>query len=207
MLLPTWFIYIAALMRIGGGLAYLIATLHGKAKPNPVSWLLWSVVPLITFTAGISAGIGTDMIITLAAGISPLLVFCAAIYKQPKSFKLQGLNLVCVIVASIGILLWPTTQNPEIAIAILILADLFSSLPTIIKARKKPSTEFAPTYFISAASMAVALLTMTEWKFAAVAYPIYALATNLLIVSLIKQKRTSKRRKKAPTRRLSPRRL
>lgn len=195
-MLPIWFIYIAALLRISGGLAYLTATLRGKAKPNPASWLLWGIMPMITFFAGLSAGVGIEMVITLASGLSPLLVFCATIYKNPRSLKLRGFNLVCVVIAIIGIVLWPTTENPEVAIGMLLLADLFSSLPTILKARKKPSTEFSPTYLMSAASMIIALLTITEWRFAAVAYPIYALVANLLIFSLARYRVKPKRQRK-----------
>ncbi len=170
-------------------MAYLVATLRGKAQPNPVSWLLWSMIPLLTFFVGISTGVGIEMIITLAAGISPLLVFFASMYKNPRSFQLRGLNLVCVIIAIAGLALWPVTSSPGLAIALLLLADLSSALPTIKKAWQRPSSEFSPTYLISSASMVLALLTITDWQFAAVAYPIYALSANLLIFLLANRKK------------------
>lgn len=195
-MLPVWFLYIAAAMRISGGLAYLIATLRGKAKPNPVSWMLWGALPIIAFSAEISAGVGHEAVITLALGISPILVFVATMLKNPRSLELRGLNLICIIIALTGIAAWSITKTPEVAIGLMILADLASGIPTIRKTWQKPKSEFSPTYLISAVSMVIALLTITDWRFAAIAYPIYTLSINLLIFSLASRKSHPKKRRK-----------
>ena len=196
-MLPIWFLYIAAGIRIAGGLAYLKATISGKAKPNPVSWLLWGAMPITAFFVGLSAGVGIEAIVTLALGVSPILVFAAVMIKNPRSLRLQGLNLVCVVIALIGIVFWLTTKTPEMALACLLLADLASALPTVRKSVKNPESEFAPTYLISAIGMTIALMTMTDLSFMAVAYPTYTLVINLLMFSLISQgklKATTSRR-------------
>jgi len=181
-------------MRLSGGLAYFVATLKGRAKPDPVSWLLWGIVPIIAFAASLQAGVGSVAVVTLALGISPLLVFAAAMYKNHRSLRLTGFNLICVIIALIGIFLWLTTHDPNLAIGAMILADFSSSLPTIKKSWLTPKTEFSPTYLISASSMIITLLTITNWQFAAIAYPIYVLFMNLLIFSLITRKRKPTKR-------------
>lgn len=195
-MLPIWFVYIAAAMRLGGGLAYFVATLKGKAKPHPVSWLLWGIVPLIAFIAELQAGVGTVAIVTLALGISPLLVFSAVMYKNPRALSLTGFNLLCVIITLFGIALWITTNEPNLAIAAMILADLSSSLPTLHKSWKRPDSEFSPTYLISATSMVITLLTIADWQFAAVAYPVYVLIINLIVFSLTTRKVKSKKRRR-----------
>lgn len=195
-MLPLWFLYIAAAMRIGGGLAYLTATLRGKAKPNPVSWMLWGALPIIAFSAEISAGVGHEAIITLALGVSPILVFVTTMLKNPRSFELKGLNLACVIIALTGIAAWTVTKTPEFAIGLMILADFASAVPTIRKTWRQPKSEFSPTYLISAVSMVIALLTITDWRFAAVAYPVYTLGINLLIFTLARRSPRRKKRKR-----------
>lgn len=202
-LLPIWFIYIAAALRLLSGMAYLGATLKGKAKPNPVSWLLWGVIPIIIFIAELQAGVGLIAIVTLAIGLSPLMVFFAAIYKNPRSFKLGGFNLLCVLIATLGIIVWANTETPELAISVLILADIAGALPTLKKVWRKPKSEFPPSFIISSVSVTIALLALQEWSFAAVAYPIYVLLINSALLVLTsrpqpKRKRRYTRRSVAP---------
>lgn len=200
-MLPIWFIYVAAAMRLGGGLAYLHATLRGQAKPNPLSWLLWGVTALIAFFAEISAGVGAAAIVTLALAVSPLMVFVAAMFKDPRSLTFDRLNLVCGLMAVIGIVLWRLTSQPELAIVVAILADIASSFPTIFKTIRRPKTEYAPTYAISALSMVIALYTVRNWTFVAVAFPIYVLVVNLFMVGLITVSRRALKRREAKAKR------
>lgn len=81
-MLPVWFIYIASGMRIAGGLAYLRSTIKGATRPNPVSWMLWSIIPLIAFAAELQASVGPIAYVTLALGISPVLVFATIMIKN-----------------------------------------------------------------------------------------------------------------------------
>lgn len=194
-MLPIWFIYIAMALRLSAGFTYLVATLRGKARPDPVSWLLWAIIPMIAFAAELQAGVGMTALVTFTLGLSPLLVFTATIFKNPRSFQLKGLNLICVIIALIGIVLWATTKNPLLAILFMMIADFSSSLPTVKKSLVDPKSEFSPSYLISALSMVITLLTVTDWRFAVIAFPIYVLVMNLLIFLLASRKTTRKKRR------------
>lgn len=196
-MLPIWFIFIAAALRIVGGLAYLRATLSGRAKPNPLSWLLWGITPLIALFAELSAGVGPAVVVTMALAASPLMVFAAAMYKNPRSFKFDRLNIYCGLFALSGIALWQVADDPGLAIIVAILADIASSLPTIRKTIDRPHTEYAPTYAISALSMVLTLLTIQTWNFATIAFPIYVLLINSYMVGLI----TLRKKPKPHTRR------
>jgi hypothetical protein len=200
-MLPIGFIYVAAAMRLGGGLAYLRATVRGQAKPNPLSWLLWGVTALIAFFAEISAGVGIAAIVTLALATSPLMVFVAAMFKNPRSLTFDRLNLLCGLLAVTGIVIWRITSQPEIAIIVAILADIASSFPTIFKTIRRPKTEYAPTYAISALSMIVMLLTVRNWSFVAVAFPTYVLVINFFMVGLITVSRRALKRRQTLARR------
>lgn len=189
-MLPVWFVYVASFLRLAGGLAYLRATLRGEAKPNPLSWLLWGVAPLIAFFAALSAGVGAAAFVTLAFGISPLMVFAAAMYKNPRSLKFDRLNITCGALALAGLVLWAATDHPQLAIVLAMLADFASGLPTVKKTIHHPHTEYAPTYAISGFSVVLMLLASNSWAFAALAYPVYVLVLNLFMVFLIVGRRS-----------------
>lgn len=184
LVLPEYFLLISAAIRLVGGVAYLRATILGKAKPNPLTWLLWAITPAITLVAGIVAKVGDSLIVTAALAISPLLVFITAMIKNPRSLKLDRLNLICAFLAILGIVLWCLTKNQDLAILLAIVADFISSLPTLIKAKKQPKSEYPPTYIMSAAAMLLALLTMPSWNFTNSAFMIYVFVLNMIIANL-----------------------
>lgn len=183
-ILPLYFLYIAAGMRLLGGIAYFRATLAGRAKPNATIWLLWAATPLITFFAELSAGVGSAAIIPLALGVSPLMVAAAAFKVDRRLFKLDGFDALCLGIAVFGITTWAITKEPITAIVLAIVADFVSALPILRKTLRRPKTEYPPTYLLSASSMIIALLATEEISFAAFAFPVYVLLINLLILSL-----------------------
>jgi len=192
-ILPVWLIYAAALIRLGGGFAYIRATIRGEAKPNPVSWLLWSFTPLISFFAGLSNGFDALLIVTLATGISPLLVFLIAVVKNPRSLRFNKLNVSCFIIALLGIGLWTITDHPLLAIWLAILADIVSAIPTLAKIIRHPYSEYMPTYIINGGGMLLAILATDTLSPLALAFPIYILLINIVIVGLIASVRAKRR--------------
>ncbi len=196
-LLPVWFLYLAAAIRLFGGVAYVRATLRGRAKPHAVSWLIWSISPLIAFAASLSAGIGVDAVITLALGLSPLMVFMAARHKDRRLLQLRRFDKICIAIALCGLAIWAITNEPTTAIIIAITADLISCLPTIRKTIAKPQTEYPFTFLLSASAMVIAMLATQEVSFASFAFPVYVFVMNIFLCILaFRDMRRSRRKRK-----------
>ena len=184
-MLPSGFIAVAIALRLIGGFAYLRATARGRAHPELISWFLWAATPMIAFSAELSAGIGSVALVTLALGVSPLLVFVTALIKRTGTLRFDLFNICCVVLSVTGVALWRLTSDPELAIVLVIMADIASVVPTIRKIIRAPHTEYPVTYGLSAVAMILTLLTITKWQFAAYAFPLYILAINIVIVSFI----------------------
>jgi len=88
-----------------GGLTYLIDTVKGKIKPNKISWLLWSIAPLIAFFAEIKQGVGVQAFTTFIVGFVPLLVFLASFVNKQAEWKLSRFDLVCGALSLAGLAL------------------------------------------------------------------------------------------------------
>lgn len=188
-MLPTSFVILAMLLRLSGGVAYLRATLRGKAHPELLSWFMWAATPMIAFFAELSAGVGAVAYVTFALGLSPLLVFLTALIKKTGTLRLDFFNACCILLAVIGVVLWRTTSNPELAILLAIFADIASAVPTLRKIMKWPESEYWPSYAMSVLAMIITLLMVDEWKFAAYAFPSYVMTINSLIVIMILARR------------------
>ena len=184
-MLASGFIAVAILLRLMAGGGYLISTLRGKAKPSIVSWSLWGLTALIAFTAQVCRGGGLEALVTLAIAFGPLAVIAAVVLKGARSLTLTRLDVWCLSLAIAGIILWIRTKDPFLALLMSIVADIFASIPTVVKSYLTPQTESAAAYSLSIISMIVTLLTIRQWNVMSWAFPLYILVINLTFVTLI----------------------
>jgi len=182
-MLPGSFVVLSVLIRLVSGGRYAWGITRGKASPNPVTWLLWAITPLIAFIAQLQHGLALQSVVLLALFASPAVVTILTVRRQGFRRYLTPFTLVCAAIAAAGIVLWRITDHPEIAIAFAILADIFATLPTLVKSYRDPSTEYALPYLLSAGSMLVTLLTIRDWTYTVFAFPLYMLAINLVLAT------------------------
>ncbi len=173
-----------AIALCGGGL-YLIETLQGKIKPNRVSFLLWSIVPLIAFAAEIEKGVGLPSLLTFMAGFNPLLILLASFVNKDAYWKLNRIDYMFGGIAFVGVILWYVTGEGNRAIAFAILADGLAAVPTLIKAYKAPETENAFAYLTYVINAAITLMTIRIWNFAHYAFPAYVLVMGGFLYCMI----------------------
>ena len=200
-MLPAWFTVFSVAIRLFGGAQYAWGVWRGRARPNPITWFLWGLTPLITFFASLQYGLKPQSLVLLALAASPLAVSAVAVLKHDMREHFTPFSLTCGLFALAGIALWQATAIPELAIIFSIVADIFATLPTLRKAYKRPESEYAWPYFMSVLSMAVTLLTIKQWQFAVYAFPLYMLLVNVVLWSFaaipwrrLINERTAKRR-------------
>ena len=182
------FVILGAIIAAAGSLSYLIDTLKGKVKPNRVSFLLWSLAPLIAFFAEIKQGVGIQALMTFVVGFLPFTIFIASFVNKKAEWKLTGFDLMCGALSIVGLVFWYITKSGDIAIIFSILADALAALPTVVKSFNYPETESAWPYFASTISAILTPLTVTVWNVANVAFPLYIVLITLVIFSLVQFK-------------------
>ena len=122
--------------------------------------------------------------VTFVLGVTPLVVCVLALVTGRADSGRVGLSAACTVIAVVGIVLWQLTSNPVLAVLFCIVADLFASLPTLIKANVEPLSEYPLPYLMSATAMAITLLTIQDWSFAVYGFPLYMLLINAAIFSV-----------------------
>jgi hypothetical protein len=182
------FVIVGAIIAAVGTLSYLIDTLKGKVQPNRVSFLLWSLAPLIAFFAEIKQGVGIQALLTFVVGFLPLTIFIASFVNKKAEWKLTRFDLICGAMSIVGLILWYITKSGNIAIIFSILADGLAALPTVVKSFNYPETESAWPYFASTISGILTLLTVKVWNLANVGFPLYITLITLVIFSLVQFK-------------------
>ncbi len=190
------FVIVGALIGAIGSAAYIIDILKGKIKPNRVSFLLWSIAPLIAFAAQIKQGVGLESLMTFSTGFLPLITLAASFVNKKAEWKVTKFDLLCGVFSIIGLVLWLVTKVGNIAIFFSILADGFAAVPTVIKSYKYPDTESALPWLASPIGVILTLLTLRELTFANSGFIIYIFLVNGLIFSLVQFRIGEKARSK-----------
>jgi len=180
-MLPAWFVIFSVAIRLIGGTQYAWGVLHGKARPNPITWFLWGLTPIIAFFAQLSHGFSAQSLVLLTLGISPLVICVITLSKYNTREHFTPFSISCAALALVGIFLWQITAVTEVAIVFSILADIFATLPTLHKAYKDPSSEYSFPYLLSVVSMVIALLAVQDWVFTEYAFPLYMLGVNIIL--------------------------
>ncbi len=180
------FVILGAIINILGSTSYLSDTLKGKAKPNRVSFFMWTLAPMLAFAAELQKGIGITAIMTFAAGFVPLMILLASFVDKKSYWKLTKFDLVCGVLSLLGLTLWAITKEGNVAIFFAIVADFLAAIPTIRKSYNYPETENWVGYFSGAISGAITLLTIDNWTLANFGFPLYILIVCLILTSLIK---------------------
>jgi hypothetical protein len=183
------FTILGSVIALIGGLSYLIDTVKGRVKPNRVSFLLWSLAPLIAFAAQIKEGVGFFLaLITFVAGIEPLLIFIASFFNKMAEWKINRFDLACGAVSVLGLIIWQIAKTGNIAIIFSILADGMASLPTVIKSFNHPETESGWPYFTTVISAVITLLAVKDYSLASIGFTVYLLVVCLIISILVQFK-------------------
>lgn len=180
-MLNSNFIIVGTLIGAAGTVAYLIQTVKGRVKPNRVSFLLWSVIPFIAFSAQISQGVGLEALMTFSTGFLPLTVFIASFANKQAEWKLTRFDLMCGVLSVVGLVLWMITKVGNVAIFFSIVADALAAIPTLVKAYKYPDTEIAWPWIATVVGIILTLLTISNFTFANSGFIIYILVLNTLI--------------------------
>jgi len=186
-----YLVFIAAFTTLLAAAIYIRSMIRGGAKPNRVSWLMWSVAPLIATAAAVSDGVGWAVLPVFMSGFSPLLIFIASFLVKKAHWKLTKFDYVCGSLSVLAIILWIITSNPNVAILFAIASDGLAAVPTLIKAWHHPETEsfwpYAMGLFGGLASFAAA----TMWTFSEYAFPIYLVIINIMLCFCILRKKFS----------------
>jgi len=184
-----WLVVLSGLIVIVGSSAYIRDTIKGKTKPNRISWLMWSIAPLIGAGAAISSD--ADIWVTiriLLSGLLPLIVLLASFLNKKSHWKLTGFDFACGVSSVIALIFWWIVGNPELAILLAALGDGFASLPTIRKAWKFPETETGLTFMAGLFASLIVIPSIPVWDIENSAFLLYLIISNSLLLIAIYRK-------------------
>ena len=159
--------------------------MRGTTKPNRVTWLLWAFAPLLAATVEFQGGVGLRALPTFMIGFMPLLVFVGSFHNPTSVWKIRRIDYACGLMSVVGTVVWLVTRNGVLAISAAIAADFLAGVPTVMKSWTHPETETVHSYVGAVVSMAIVLLTITDWTFEVAAFPVFIVCMGSVMVVLV----------------------
>lgn len=104
-------VILGAVVNVFGALGYARDTLRGETKPNRVTWLMWSVAPLIGTAAALSEGVTWAVLPVFMAGFGPFLILLASFINPNAYWKLETFDYLCGACSVLALVLWGITQD------------------------------------------------------------------------------------------------
>jgi hypothetical protein len=182
-MLPSYILYLTIPISLYGVFFYIRDTIRGTTKPNRVTWILWTIAPLVGVYISYRNGVAFPLLLsTCMAGFSPLLVVIASYANKKSYWKTTDFDYICGALSLCAIVLWITTHNAVLSLAAAIVADACAGIPTVIKAWNASTTETVSPYLYGMVNQVLTFLAITQFSFTNTSFPLYFILINSLII-------------------------
>lgn len=185
-------IILSGILAAMSSLPYLIDVVKHKTKPRIATWTTWTVMKIIACVAALIDHQYVTSILLLISLTGTLSIVILGWEFGDR--KISHVDTVCLIGVVIGLILWFIFNSPAVAVLAAIVIDLIGGIPTIIHSWKNPHEETWTSFLVSFFAATFMLSTVTEWRIAAYAFPMYLVIANMsfLLLILIRRRFTEK---------------
>lgn len=188
-----YLVFLGVIIQTSGAAYYALETLRGRVRPNRVTWLLWGIAPLIGSAAAFTEGVTFATVPVLMAGINPILIFTASFFNKNAYWKSGLFDYLCGLLSVLALFFWWISGEALVAIYFAIAADFFAAIPTLTKSWKEPKSENSWVYICSTLATATSFFAMESFSSVELAFPIYLVILNVLILFILYRGRFCKR--------------
>lgn len=157
-------------------ITYFYTLFKGDTKPHAFSWLLWGSV----------TGVGTIVQLSLDAGpstwalgfvsVTCLLISVISFFIGEKTYTKS--DWVALIACFLAIPIWQATNDPLLALLIIMTIDVLSFWPTIRKSFNKPDTEPPLSFGFAGLRYFFMLLAVPDPEWSTLMYPFFLMASD-----------------------------
>lgn len=172
----TFFAIAAVALATARYATYFYTMYKGETKPHAFSWLLWGVVTGIGTLAQFELGAGPAAWALAFVSITCLMISGLAFFVGERNYARS--DWVALIVAAFAIPLWKITDNPTLAIALVVGIDALTYYPTFRKSFNNPQTEPPISFFIAGSRYFLMMFAVPDPTWATLMYPFFLMATD-----------------------------
>jgi hypothetical protein len=182
---------LAGAIGIADTLPYVRDTLHGSTRPHRGTWLIWSVLAAVVTLSQYADGATWSLIMASVQAVVTALVFALSVRRGEGGLRRS--ELVMIAVAAAGIAGWAVADEPLVATACVVAADLIGAAMMVPKTHRDPDSETLVTFACASAGGVLAAGAVGAWDVSLLLYPVYYCLVNGAIALLIVERRAALR--------------
>lgn len=172
----------AGVVGILGAVPYLASILKGSARPNLVTWGVWTFLNVMAVAAAL--GVGAIETAIYAFGNTLATGAIVALGWKTGTRRLTTFDLICLGLALLGLALWGLTGHAALAVVFDVAVNLVAVLPTVVHAWSAPREEVVTAYAIGIAGALLALAAQPSFRWIAAAIPLVIVLNNGSVVAV-----------------------
>lgn len=162
---------------------YVRSILKGDTKPQRITWLIWAVLVFIAFFSQLAKGATWSLLLTAGDAIAIIIVFIFSIKYGVGGFS--KIDILSLVGAGLSLVLWYFTNEPAIALFLIIIIDLIGANLTFIKSWRNPETEYWFSWAMCGIGGFFGVLSVGNFNFVLLSYPLYIFLINSLMAVII----------------------
>lgn len=155
---------------------YFYTIYQGRTKPHAFSWLLWGVVTGIGTLAQFDLNAGPAAWALGFVSVTCLLIAGLSFFIGERHYTKSDWG--ALIACFFAIFLWKITQNPLMALFIVIVIDILTYWPTIRKSFYNPQTEPPISYGFAGMRYFLMLFAIPNPTWENLIYPFFLMSTD-----------------------------
>jgi hypothetical protein len=182
---------LAGLVGIADTVPYLRDMARGTTRPHRGAWLIWAALAVVACSSQHADGASWSVLMTAVQAVLTAVVFILALRHGEGG--LSAGEVFAMAVAAGGVAAWIVAQEPLLATASVVAADLLAAVMMAPKAYRDPGSETLATYALASLAGALAAGAVGSADPALLLYPVYFCLVNAALATLIRQRRRALR--------------
>jgi len=175
---------VAGIIALLAYIVYVISIFRGGSKPNRATWWIWAFMGLILALSYDFSGAENTIWVPYVEFLGPLIIAILSL-KYGEGGLNDRTDVICLIGASLSIVLWIIFKNPVVALVTNLVTDSFAIVPTIKKSFLRPEGEDFWAWFGTGVADSLNMFAVERFTFGILVYPIYMLLSDLIIIFIL----------------------
>lgn len=178
---------LAAVVGVVDTVPYVRDMLRGATRPHRGTWLIWGVLAIVVCLSQRADGASWSLVMAVAQVVLTSVIFVLAIRMGEGG--LSASDGVLIAIAGGGVAGWMLAQEPIVATACIIAADLIAAAMMVPKVHRDPGSETLATFALASGGGALAAGAVGMVDVSLLVYPVYYCLVNAALALFIHHRR------------------
>jgi hypothetical protein len=186
----------AGLIGVLDTIPYVRDTLRGSTRPHRGTWLIWGVLAVVVSLSQYADGASWSLVMAGVQAVLTSLVFVLSVRRGEGGVSRADITMIAI--AGAGVAGWIVADEPIVATACVVAADLIGAGLMVPKTYRDPDSETLITFAFASLGGALAAGAVGAIDVSLLLYPVYYCVINGAIALLIWERRLTRAGAGAP---------